>query len=91
MCSSDLIRCVIEANYKRASEILTTNLDKLHTMADALVKYETIDENQIKDIMAGKAPKPPADWDDSVSAPPPKRPEGEADGGTTIGSPAGQH
>ena len=83
------IRRVIEANYKRAKEILETNLDKLHAMSDALVKYETIDEQQIKDIMSGKAPKPPADWDDSVGTPPPKRPEGEAEG--PIGSPAGQH
>ena len=85
------IRRVIDANYTRAKEILTTNLDKLHIMADALVKYETIDEQQIKDIMAGKTPKPQADWDDSVGTPPPKRPEGEAEGGGTIGSPAGQH
>jgi cell division protease FtsH len=86
------IRSVIDANYRRAKEILTTNLDKLHIMADALVKYETIDEQQIKDIMAGKAPKPPADWDDSVGTPKtPKRPEGEAEGGGTLGTPAGQH
>jgi cell division protease FtsH len=85
------IRHVIGANYQRAKDILTTHLDKLHAMADALVKYETIDETQIKDIMAGKAPKPPADWDDSVGSPPRKRAEGEAEGGGTIGSPAGQH
>jgi len=86
------IRIVIDANYKRAKQILETNLDKLHAMADALVKYETIDEQQIKDIMLGKAPKPPADWDDSVGTPPPKRPEGgEAEGGGPIGTPAGQH
>ena len=86
------IRRVIDINYKRAKEILETNLDKLHIMADALVKYETIDETQIRDIMTGKAPKPPADWDDSVGAPPPKRPEsGEAEGGGAIGTPAGQH
>jgi cell division protease FtsH len=86
------IRRVIQVNYKHAKEILETNLDKLHTMADALVKYETIDEQQIKDIMAGKAPKPPADWDDSVGTPKaPQRPEGgEAEGGA-IGTPAGQH
>ena len=42
---------------------------------------------QIKDIMGGKAPKPPADWDDSVGTPPPKRPEGEAEGGGAIGTP----
>jgi cell division protease FtsH len=86
------IRTVIDANYKRAKGILETNLDKLHAMAEALVKYETIDEQQIKDIMAGKAPKPPADWDDSVGTPQaPKRPEGEAEGGGAIGTPAGQH
>jgi cell division protease FtsH len=86
------IRIVIDANYKRAKGILESNLDKLHIMADALVKYETIDETQIKDIMAGKAPKPPADWDDSVGTPPPKRPEGgETEGGSAIGTPAGQH
>jgi cell division protease FtsH len=85
------IRSVIDANYRRAKEILTTNLDKLHIMADALVKYETIDEQQIKDIMAGKAPKPPADWDDSVGTPKaPKRPEGGQPEGP-IGTPAGQH
>jgi cell division protease FtsH len=83
---------VIDANYKRAKHILESNLDKLHAMADALVKYETIDEQQIKDIMAGKAPKPPADWDDSVGTPKaPKRPEGGETEGGPIGTPAGQH
>src|SRR3982750_1003303 len=85
------IRTVIDANYKRAKHILETHLDNLHAMAAALVKYETIDERQIKDIMAGKTPKPPADWDDSVGSLPPKRADGESGGGTTIGSPAGQH
>ncbi|HET7811567.1 MAG TPA: ATP-dependent zinc metalloprotease FtsH [Steroidobacteraceae bacterium] len=85
------VRSVIESNYNKAREILQTNLEKLHVMADALVKYETIDETQIKDIMNGKQPKPPADWDDSVGTPKAKRPEGEAEGGGTIGSPAGQH
>ncbi|HET9863416.1 MAG TPA: ATP-dependent zinc metalloprotease FtsH [Steroidobacteraceae bacterium] len=85
------VRRVIDENYKRAKHILETNIDKLHAMADALVKYETIDEQQIKDIMQGKAPKPPADWDDSVGTPPPKLPESEPEGGGPIGSPAGQH
>jgi cell division protease FtsH len=85
------IRHLIDVNYKRAKEILETNLDKLHVMAEALVKYETIDETQIKDIMNGKAPKPPADWDDSVGTPKPKMPEGESEGGSPIGTPAGQH
>ncbi len=87
------IKRLIDANYMRAKEILETNIDKLHVMAEALVKYETIDETQIKDIMNGRAPKPPADWDDSVGTPKAKRPEGgEPTGEAPIGgTPAGQH
>jgi cell division protease FtsH len=84
------VRKVIETNYQRAKTILETNIEKLHAMAEALVKYETIDDSQIKDIMAGRTPQPPAGWDDSMSNPPPRRgPEGDASG--PIGSPAGQH
>jgi cell division protease FtsH len=85
------VRRVIDTAYRKAQNILETNRDKLDAMAQALIKYETIDENQIKDIMAGRAPKPPADWDDSIGTPPPKRSDGESEGGATIGSPAGQH
>ena len=81
------VRRVIDTAYRKAQNILETNRDKLDAMANALIKYETIDEKQIKDIMAGRAPKPPADWDDSVGTPPPKRTEGESEGGATIGSP----
>jgi cell division protease FtsH len=84
------IRRVIEGNYQRARQILTSSLDKLHTMADALMKYETIDEEQLKDLMAGKVPKPPAGWDEALSNKPPQAPaEGPAAGGGPI--PAGQH
>jgi len=79
------VRCVIEANYNRARDILTSALDKLHMMAEALMKYETIDEEQLKDVMAGKQPKPPAGWDETISAKPPKA---EPPGGAI---PAGQH
>ena len=85
------IRRVIEANYQRARQILTSALDKLHTMADALMKYETIDEEQLKDLMAGKVPKPPAGWDEALSNKPPKSPPAEGAQGGPIGSPAGQH
>jgi cell division protease FtsH len=85
------VRSVIESNYQRARKVLTSSLDKLHLMADALIKYETIDEEQLKDIMAGKPPKPPSGWDDTLSNKPPRSPaEGPAAGGP-IGSPAGQH
>ncbi|MGH8305017.1 MAG: ATP-dependent zinc metalloprotease FtsH, partial [Steroidobacteraceae bacterium] len=82
------VRRVIESNFKRAREILTTSLDKLHAMAEALMKYETIDEGQLKDVMAGKTPKPPDGWDDTLSNKPPQAPEEGPTGGAI---PAGQH
>jgi cell division protease FtsH len=84
------IRHVIEANYKRAREILVAALDKLHLMAEALIKYETLGDEQLKDIMEGRPPKPPADWDEALSNKPPMTPaEGPVAGGPVI--PAGQH
>ncbi|MGB1883235.1 MAG: ATP-dependent zinc metalloprotease FtsH, partial [Gammaproteobacteria bacterium] len=56
------IRDIVDRNYRRAHGILDSNMDKLHTMADALVKYETLDTEQIDDIMEGKPPRPPHDW-----------------------------
>jgi cell division protease FtsH len=82
------VRRVIESNYQRARQILTTSLEKLHLMSEALMKYETIDEEQLKDIMAGKAPKPPAGWDDTLSNKPPTAPAPPA--GTPV-TPAAQH
>jgi cell division protease FtsH len=58
------IRSIIDRNYQRAVEILKQNEDKLHLMADALMKYETIDAGQIDSIMEGKEPGPPDDWSD---------------------------
>lgn len=57
------VREIIDNNYQRAYNILQKEMDKLHSMAEALVKYETIDADQISDIMAGKTPRPPKDWD----------------------------
>jgi len=48
------IKKIITSSYIRATKILTDNIDKLHIMADALIKYETINVNQILDIMSGK-------------------------------------
>ncbi|WP_454785030.1 ATP-dependent zinc metalloprotease FtsH [Legionella sp. WA2024007413] len=61
----DEVRTIIDRNYKRAKEILVTNMDKLHLMAQNLIKYETIDFNQIQEIMSGKEPTPPEDWNSS--------------------------
>jgi cell division protease FtsH len=85
------VRRLIDSNYVRAKDILVTHMDKLHKMAEALIKYETIDETQIKDIMEGREPRPPAGWDDAASPPSNgksrerEKPEGP------IGKPASQH
>ncbi len=91
------IRNVIDRNYKRAERLLNENMDKLHTMADALIRYETIDTDQIEDIMTGKKPRPPQGWSDEgptagspgqdTSAEDKRKPS--ADG--PIGGPASQH
>jgi len=93
------IRSFIESNYKRAEKILSERLDTLHMMADALMKYETIDSDQIDDIMAGNKPKPPKDWtDDSepksgvgVDASSSDEVGDDKDSKGSIGDPAGQH
>ena len=56
------VRDLIDRNYLRAENILKEKIDILHAMAEALMTYETIDENQIKDMMDGKKPQPPKDW-----------------------------
>ena len=81
------VRRVIESNYTKAREILTTEIDKLHAMAEALIKYETIEEDQLKDIMAGRVPKPPSGWDDTMSHRPPPPAPGPLPG-APLGSPA---
>ena len=58
----DEVRAIIDRNYQRAKEILQENMDKLHLMAESLIKYETIDAKQISEIMSGKEPSPPQDW-----------------------------
>ena len=87
------VRKIIDSNYNRAKEILAENIDKLHVMAKALMKYETIDITQVKDIMDGIEPRPPADWDDTLD---PKPPTGTAtseseDAPGPIGGPAQEH
>ena len=92
------IRAVIDRNYDRAAKILRDNQDKLHGMADALMKYETIDSEQIEEIMEGREPRPPKDWDSSSDEPPAgsgvdsddEVPKGKPAEGP-IGGPAEQH
>ncbi len=65
------VRSIIDQCYGTAKQILTDNRDKLEAMADALMKYETIDADQIDDIMAGRPAREPRDWDDSGKGTPP--------------------
>ena len=65
------IRSIIDRNYCRAESILQREQDKLHKMAEALIKYETIDIGQIDAVMAGKEPGPPSGWDDDNHQTPP--------------------
>jgi cell division protease FtsH len=89
------VRAFIDRNYDRAEQILKDHLDKLHAMADALMKFETIDSDQIRDIMEGRDPRPPAGWDDDSPAKPGGGTGAESDetteGESPIGGPAGQH
>ena len=88
------IRTVINRNYQRSEGLLRDNLDKLHAMADALIKYETIDSEQIDDIMAGRPPREPAEAS-SDSEPPATGSAAGLDkdqrGEKPIGGPAQQH
>ncbi|MDX1266128.1 MAG: ATP-dependent metalloprotease, partial [Oceanisphaera sp.] len=56
------VKDVIHRNFERAKQILMDNIDILHAMKDALMKYETIDAKQIDDLMARRDVRPPADW-----------------------------
>ncbi len=87
------IRNIVDRNYDRAKQILEDNLEKLHTMAQALIRYETIDKDQIDDIMAGRQPRTPADWDDTEPPGSSVDQESKRDkkGEGKIGGPAGEH
>lgn len=56
------VKMLIDANYGRAHTFLTENMDILHAMKDALMKYETIDSEQIDDLMARREVRMPAEW-----------------------------
>ena len=58
------VRSLINKSYRTATKMIKDNIDKLHSMSEALMIYETIDKEQIDDIMAGIKPRPPKGWDD---------------------------
>ena len=89
------VRAIVDDCYNSAKTILEENMDKLHAMVDALMLYETIDRDQIDDIMSGKNPRPPKDWDDPGDHP--VQPDPEPNRGAAprpsgpVGGPAGEH
>ncbi|HAD08932.1 MAG TPA: ATP-dependent metalloprotease [Porticoccaceae bacterium] len=59
------VRRIIDESYERAETLLKDNIDILHAMKDALMEYETIDAEQVDDLMARRQVRPPRDWHDS--------------------------
>ncbi|KPE35796.1 ATP-dependent metalloprotease [Pseudomonas aeruginosa] len=88
------VRRIIDDCYGTAKRLLDENRDKLEMMADALMKYETIDSDQIDDIMAGRVPREPRDWQggSGTGTPPANLEEsGRRESTPPIGGPAGEH
>lgn len=94
------VRNIIDSCYEKAKQILIDNRDKLDLMAEALMKYETIDRYQIDDIMEGREPRPPKGWggsgpaggvkaDEPEASPEPKASDDGRHPG--VGRPAGEH
>ncbi len=86
------VRSIIDQCYGTAKQLLVENRDKLDMMAEALMKYETIDSEQIDDIMAGRPPREPRDWQGGSGTSGTPTPREEADRPEApIGGPAGEH
>ncbi|QNK73134.1 ATP-dependent metallopeptidase FtsH/Yme1/Tma family protein [Variovorax sp. PAMC28562] len=75
------VRRIIDDQYAMARRLIEDNSDKMHAMAKALLEWETIDTEQLDDIMAGKAPRPPKDWTPRV---PPSGSGGGSGGAPTV-------
>ena len=85
------VRAIIDSCYGRAKQILEDNRDKLDLMAEALMQYETIDANQIEDIMTGHKPRPPKDWRDQGPGNGTAASGDKEPGDDAIGGPANTH
>jgi cell division protease FtsH len=89
------VRDIIDECYQTAKRLLEENRGKLDKMAEALLLYETIDKEQIDDIMTGRDPRPPKDWHDSGDNPAMNEPEAKKDHkprpSGPVGGPAGEH
>jgi len=88
------VRSIIDSCYSTAERLLDENVEKLHIMADALMLYETIDSNQIDEIMSGRKPSEPSDWGGTGDAGDNENKSSSADEVKPtgpIGGPAGEH
>jgi cell division protease FtsH len=63
------VRRIIDEQYNIARNLIENNADKMHAMAKALLEWETIDGEQIADIMSGREPRPPKDWTPRITPP----------------------
>jgi cell division protease FtsH len=91
----DEVKIIIDQCYQKARDILEANKDILESMKDALFEYETIDSEQVDDLMARRAVRLPKDWhrpdndsSDDASAEAPTKPK---DSNDPIGGPATEH
>ncbi|MCR1826656.1 ATP-dependent zinc metalloprotease FtsH [Ectopseudomonas oleovorans] len=86
------VRRIIDECYATAKKLLVENRDKLDAMAEALMKYETIDAEQIDDIMNGREPREPRGWDGGGDSGAPQAKVDEPDRSEKpIGGPAAEH
>jgi cell division protease FtsH len=72
------VRRIIDQQYQLARKLIEDNKDKMHAMAKALLEWETIDSDQLDDIIAGKDPRPPKDWTPPSTTPGPSDSGGNA-------------
>jgi len=67
------VKAIIDRNYQRSKDILNEKIDVLHAMAKSLIEYETIDRDQVEQLMRGETPTPPSSYtpkdDDTPSKP----------------------
>jgi len=85
------VRRIVEAAHQTAQDILQSNEHILHLMAEALIKYETINSEQIDQIMEGQEPDPPEDWNENEPGPTGDKDDvSDTDNRSTIGGPAEQ-
>ncbi len=93
------VRRIIDDCYARATKLLEDNRDILEAMKDALMEYETLDAEQVDDLMARRKVRPPKDWhnndfgsgDGNGSTGQPEEPTAAKDGDNPVGGPVNGH